>query len=95
VSGDRDKEPFRGEFDFDALKDFMRCPRSKSELVLDGNSLVSVDRECRLKYQIRDGIPSMFPDDAVVLSLEEWSDVMARHGRDAQTGEPVPARSPA
>ncbi|MEX2287903.1 MAG: hypothetical protein WD648_12490 [Planctomycetaceae bacterium] len=75
-------------FDFNALKDILRCPKSKSELVLDGNSLVSVDPDCRLRYEIRDGIPSMFPEDAATLSVQEWSAVMAAHGRDPVSGKP-------
>nr|AUN35857.1 hypothetical protein [uncultured bacterium] len=74
-------------FDFNAVKDLMRCPRSKSELVLDGNALISADPDCRLRYQIRDGIPSMIPDDAVEMEINEWSVVMSRHGRDPRTGE--------
>jgi uncharacterized protein YbaR (Trm112 family) len=89
VSSNRDKEPLRIKFDFDALKELMRCPKSKSELVLDADALVSVDPECRLAYQIRDGIPSMFPDDAVTLSRDDWGAVMARHGRDPRSGEKV------
>jgi len=87
VSNERHKEFAMARFDFDAVKDLMRCPRSKSELVMDGDSLVSVDPDCRLKYEIRKGIPTMFPDDAVTLSFEDWSDIMVRNGRDSQTGE--------
>jgi uncharacterized protein YbaR (Trm112 family) len=76
-------------FDFNALKDILRCPKSKSELVLDGNSLVSVDPACRLRYEIRDGIPCMFPEDAVALSVDEWSALMGAHGRDRVTGKPA------
>ena len=64
----------------------MRCPKSRSELVLDGNALVSVDPECRLKYDIRDGIPCMIPDDAATLGIDEWSAIMSRHGRDPHRG---------
>jgi uncharacterized protein YbaR (Trm112 family) len=67
-------------FDFDALEGMLVCPKSKSKLVRDGDSLVSVDPESRLKYEIRDGIPNMFPDDATTLSVEDWSAIMARHG---------------
>ena len=89
MTGVRPKEFVNPGFNFDAVKDLLRCPQSKSPLVLDGDSLVSVDPECRLRYEIRDGIPSMVPDDAVVLSREQWSGVMVRNGRDPQTGRLV------
>jgi len=75
-------------FDFEPLEDILVCPKSESKLVLDGHSLVSVDSQCRFKYKIRDGIPNMIVEDATELDLEEWSQVMQRHGRDPITGEP-------
>jgi uncharacterized protein YbaR (Trm112 family) len=87
VPNGRQKESEGVQFDFDAVQDLMRCPRSKSELVFDGSALVSVNPDCRLRYQIRDGIPSMFPDDAIAMEISEWSAVMSRHGRNPQTGE--------
>ncbi|MBW3543960.1 MAG: hypothetical protein KY476_27235 [Planctomycetes bacterium] len=76
-------------FDFEAVKSFLRCPQSRSELVLEDDGLVSVDPECRLKYPIREGIPTLLVDDATELSREEWSAVMSRHGRDPVTGRDV------
>jgi uncharacterized protein YbaR (Trm112 family) len=75
-------------FDFDAVKDFLRCPQSKAELVLDDDALVSSSPEARLKYPVRDGIPILLIDDAEQLPLEQWSAIMEQHGRDAATGRP-------
>ena len=74
-------------FDLESLKDVLVCPKSKSKLVMDGTTLVSVDPDCRLSYEIRDGIPVMLVDEAVELSTEQWQAVMTRQGRDPQTGE--------
>ncbi len=76
-------------FQFDAVRDVLRCPKSRSELVQDGESLVSVDPACRLRYSIRDGIPIMLVDDATELSPFEWGTIMERHGRDPQSGRSV------
>lgn len=74
-------------FDFTELEDLLVCPKSRSKLVLEGDALVSVDPETRLKYEIRDGIPIMLIDEATELSKEDWSAIMQKHGRDAATGE--------
>jgi uncharacterized protein YbaR (Trm112 family) len=78
---------FPMSLDFDALRDMLVCPKSHSKLVMDGQWLVSVDPECRLRYEIRDGIPIMLIDEAVELAPEEWSAIMQKHGRDPQTGQ--------
>lgn len=76
-------------FNYDALKDILVCPQSKKPLVLEGSRLISVDPETRLNYEIRDGIPIMLVDEAGEMPLEEWADIMQKHGRDPQTGETV------
>ncbi|HUG91264.1 MAG TPA: Trm112 family protein [Planctomycetaceae bacterium] len=75
-------------FDFNAVKDFLRCPQSKAELVLEDDALVSTSPEARLKYPVRDGIPILLIDDAEQLPPEQWSAIMEKHGRDAATGQP-------
>lgn len=75
-------------FDFEALKDFLRCPQSKAELVLEGDALVSTSPEARLKYPVREGIPILLIDDAEQLPPEQWAAVMEKHGRDADSGQP-------
>ena len=65
-------------FEFKTLEEFLLCPKSKSTLIVDGESLVCVDPECRLQFQIRDEIPNMLLDEATELSLEEWEAVMRK-----------------
>ncbi|MCF8267327.1 MAG: hypothetical protein K9I69_04530 [Ignavibacteriales bacterium] len=62
------------------LLEILCCPESKAPLVLDGNTLVSTDRETRKRYRIEDDIPIMLIDESETLSLEEWSDIMKAHG---------------
>jgi uncharacterized protein YbaR (Trm112 family) len=69
-----------------SLLELIRCPRCKSPLVHEGNWLVSSDPGCRLKYEIKNDIPVLIPEEAVEVSQEEWSDLMARNGRDKFTG---------
>jgi uncharacterized protein len=76
-------------FNLDSLGDILVCPKSKSKLVLDGDSLISVDPECRLRYEIRDGIPVMLVDEAVEMPREDWAACMQKYGRDPQTGAPL------
>ena len=65
-------------FNFETLEEVLLCPQSKSKLVLDGESLVCVDPECRLRFQIRDEIPIMLIDEATELSVEDWEAVMRK-----------------
>jgi len=74
-------------FDFEALKSYLVCPQSQAPLVLEQGTLVACDREHRLRYDIRDNIPLMLVDEATSISLDEWSEIMSRHGRDPDTGD--------
>lgn len=65
------------DFDFNAVKDILVCPQSKSTLVRRGDTLVCTDEDCRLRYEIQEGIPIMLADDATELSREQWDAVMA------------------
>ena len=73
-------------FNFNNLRNILACPQSHARLVLDGKSLVSTDPQARLRYDIVDGIPRLLVDEATQLSVEDWCDVMRRHGHDPQTG---------
>jgi uncharacterized protein len=68
------------------LDGILVCTKCRSPLVQDGDTLISVNPDCRLKFDIRDGIPNMLIDEAQALDREQWSDVMRRHGRDPATG---------
>ncbi len=68
------------------LLEIIRCPKSKAPLVHEGDWLVSADPVCRLKYEIKQDIPVLIPEEAVELTVEEWQAIMAKHGRDPITG---------
>jgi len=63
------------------LLDILCCPESKADLVLDGNTLVSVDKNTRRRYKIEDDIPIMLIEESEQLSMEEWSAIMKKHGK--------------
>jgi uncharacterized protein len=66
------------------LLDRLCCPETKADLVLDGNSLVSVDKNTRRKYRIEDDIPIMLIEESEQLSLDEWKAIMLKHGRKVE-----------
>ncbi|MBT8378899.1 MAG: hypothetical protein KJN64_06700 [Ignavibacteria bacterium] len=66
------------------LLDILCCPETKADLVLEGNSLVSTDKETRRCYRIEDDIPIMLIDESEQLTLEEWTKIMKKHGKTAE-----------
>ncbi|NCS88409.1 MAG: hypothetical protein CO127_04090 [Ignavibacteria bacterium CG_4_9_14_3_um_filter_36_18] len=67
------------------LLDILCCPETKADLVLDGNTLVSCDKKTRRRYRIEDDIPIMLIEESEQLSLEEWTKIMKRHGKNVQS----------
>ena len=63
------------------LLDILCCPESKADLVLDGNTLVSVDKNTRRRYKIEDDIPIMLIEESEKLSIEEWTSIMKKYGK--------------
>jgi hypothetical protein len=63
------------------LLEILCCPETKADLVLDGNTLVSVDKNTRRKYKIEENIPIMLIEESEQLSLEEWTVIMKKHGK--------------
>lgn len=63
------------------LLDILCCPETKADLVLDGDTLVSTDRGTRRRYRIEDDIPIMLIEESEQLSLEEWTEIMKKHGK--------------
>ena len=61
------------------LLEILCCPLSKAELVLDGNFLVSTDKETRRRYRIEDDIPVMLIDESEQLDLEVWEKIMKKY----------------
>lgn len=66
------------------LLNILCCPETKADLVLDGNKLVSVDKHTRRRYRIEDDIPVMLIDESETLSMEEWREIMKRHGKTVE-----------
>lgn len=60
------------------------CPETKADLILDGNTLVSTDKNTRRRYRIEDDIPVMLIDESEQLSMQEWREVMKRHGKSVE-----------
>lgn len=75
------------QFDYEAVKDILRCPNSLSPLVHEGESLVCIDPECRLQYSIMDGIPNMLIEDATELPPDAWQELMSRHDLSPSTDD--------
>lgn len=73
-------------FEFEKVCDILVCPECRSELVYDGDALICVDPDNRLKYSIIDDIPRLLVDEATPLDTAQWSAVMRQHGRDPVTG---------
>ncbi len=59
----------------------MCCPETKADLVLEGEFLVSTDKNTRRRYRIENDIPVMLIDESEVLEVEEWERIMKKHGR--------------
>jgi uncharacterized protein YbaR (Trm112 family) len=78
-------------FKFKELESVLVCPGSRTPLLQDGDSLVCLNPDCRLKYAIRDDIPIMLVDEAAKLSPEDWGTIMHRHSRDSKTGQAIGA----
>ncbi|MCA0387180.1 MAG: hypothetical protein LCH52_01660 [Bacteroidetes bacterium] len=63
------------------LLSIMCCPETKADLVLEGDFLVSTDKNTRRRYRIENDIPVMLIDESEVLEVEEWERIMKKHGR--------------
>ncbi len=63
------------------LLDILCCPDTKADLILDGDTLVSTDKETRRRYRIEDDIPIMLIEESEQLSMEEWAAIMQKHDR--------------
>lgn len=62
------------------LLEILCCPETKADLVLDGNTLVSTDKNTRRRYRIEDDIPVMLIDESEQLSIIEWKEIMKKMG---------------
>lgn len=63
------------------LLEILCCPESKADLVLDGDFLISTDKNTRRRYRIEDDIPIMLIEDSEQLDIGEWEAIMKKHGK--------------
>ena len=63
------------------LLEILVCPLSKAPLVLDGNTLVSTDKETRRRYRIENDIPDLLIEDSEELDPTTWNEIMKKHGK--------------
>ena len=63
------------------LLDILCCPETKADLVLNGNTLVSTDKETRRRYRIEDDIPIILIEESEQLSMDEWKTIMQKHNK--------------
>lgn len=63
------------------LLEILCCPETKADLVLEGDTLVSTDKNTRRRYRIENDIPIMLIDESEVLTMEEWEAIMRKHGK--------------
>lgn len=61
------------------LLEILCCPETKADLVLDGEYLVSVDKNSRRRYRIEDDIPIMLIDESEELDVDAWTEIMKKH----------------
>ena len=61
------------------LLDILCCPETKADLVLDGETLVSTDKDTRRRYRIEDDMPIMLIEESEQLSIEKWKIIMQKH----------------
>ncbi len=66
------------------LLDILCCPETKADLVLDGDTLVSTDKETRRLYRIEDDIPIMLIEESEQLNMEQWIAIMKKHGKNIE-----------
>lgn len=63
------------------LLDILCCPETKADLVLEGETLVSTDKNTRRRYRIEDDIPIMLIEESEQLPVDEWKTIMQKHGK--------------
>jgi uncharacterized protein YbaR (Trm112 family) len=63
------------------LLEILCCPETKADLIIDGDFLVSTDKETRRRYRIEDDIPIMLIEESEKLDLETWTQIMKKYGK--------------
>ena len=73
-------------FDPKLLDSILVCTKCRAPLVREGDTLVCVTPECRMRFNIENEIPNMLLEDATPVVQSEWGPLMQRAGRDPATG---------
>jgi len=73
-------------FDPKLLDKMLVCTKCRSPMVRDGEALVCVTPECRMRFAILHEIPNMLMEEAAAAPVAEWSAAMQRSGRDPASG---------
>lgn len=73
VSGSERAPPMTIDKEF---LDILICPKSHARLIEAGEWLYSTDRETRLRYPIRDGMPILLVEEAEAISVEEFDKIV-------------------
>lgn len=73
-------------FDSKLLDRILVCTKCRSPLVRDGDALLCVTADCRLRFPILHEIPNMLLEDSVPIPVDQWAPAMQRAGRDPVTG---------
>lgn len=73
-------------FDSRLLDTILVCTKCRSPLVRDGDALVCITADCRMRFAILHEIPNMLAEEAAPLPVAEWGPTMERAGRDPLTG---------
>lgn len=63
------------------LLEILCCPDTKADLVLEDDFLISTDKKTRRKYRIDNDIPIMLIEESETISIEEWTEIMIKHGK--------------
>jgi hypothetical protein len=66
------------------LLDILCCPETRADLVLDGNFLISTDKNTRRRYRIEDDIPIMLIDESEQLDIDTWKKIMKKHNKPSE-----------
>ena len=74
-------------FDLLLLDKILVCTKCRSSLVRDGDALVCVTPDCRMRFAIRHEIPNMLVEEALAVPADDWAPLMQRAGRDPVSGQ--------
>lgn len=66
--------------DLQSYAKLLVCPACRSKLVVDGHSFVCRSETCRLRYDVKDDIPVMLPDEAQPIAPDEWAAIIEKAG---------------